>query len=142
VIPISWGALQSGSVSVFTKNFGGFSGNDIVVASFTTPGATSSGQVGAIQAAEYASTAISRTAALSTSPCSFDNGLGASGSVFATLTGSALVSGNTVTVSFQVGGSSTWYPVLQPNTTYYFNIKNTKAVGGDMKIELQKPPGL
>jgi hypothetical protein len=142
VIPISWGALKSGSVSAFTSQFGGFSNGDIVVASFTTPGVSSAGQVGAIQAAEFSSTAVSRTAALSTSPCSFDNGLGASGGIFAAVTGAALVSGNTVTVSFQVGGSSSWYPVLQPNTTYYFNIKNTTGVGGNMKIELQKPPGL
>lgn len=142
VIPISWGALKSGSVSVYTKNFGGFSNGDVIVASFTTPGVSSAGQLGAIQAAEYASTAISRTASLSTSPCSFDNNLGATGSIFASLSGSALVSGNTVTVSFQVGGSSLWYPVLQPSTTYYYNIKNTSGIGGDMKIELQKPPGL
>jgi hypothetical protein len=142
VIPIAWGALQSGSVSVYTKNFGGFSNGDIVVASFTTPMMTSAGQTGAIQAAENATTAISRTASLSTTPCSFDTALSATGSLFASITGSSLVKGNTVTVSFQVGGSSAWYPVLQPGKTYYYNIKNTNGVGSDMKIELQKPPGL
>lgn len=141
-IPIAWGAIGSGSVSVFTKNFGSFSGGDIIVASFTTPNATSAGQVGAIQAAEFGTTAISRTASLSTTPCSFDNNLGATGSLFASISGSALVKGNTVTVNFQIGGSSLWYPVLQPNTTYYYNIKNTNGTGSDMKIELQKPPGL
>lgn len=142
VIPITWGALQTGSVSVYTKNFGGFSNNDIVVASFTTPMMTSAGQTGAIQAAEFGTTAVSRTASLSTTPCSFDTALSATGSLFASITGSSLVKGNTVTVSFQVGGSSAWYPVLQPGKTYYYNIKNTYGTGSDMKIELQKPPGL
>jgi hypothetical protein len=137
-IPISWGALKSGSVRVSTTNF---SNNDIVVAYFTTPGVTSAGQFGAIQAAESQPPAISRTASLSLAPCSFDNSLGATG-FFSKQSGSALVSGTTVTVPFQVGGSNTQYPVLQPNTTYYYNIKNTTGSGGNIFIELQKPPGL
>jgi hypothetical protein len=136
--PIAWGPMGSGGVAAYTKSF---SGNDIVVASFTTPAATSAGQIGAIQAAEFSSSAISRTASLSLTPCSFDTSLSATGP-FSKLSGSTLVSGNTVTVSFVIGGSSSLYPVLQPNTTYYFNIKNTNAVGGNMKIEMIKPPGL
>jgi hypothetical protein len=45
-------------------------------------------------------------------------------------------------VSFVIGGQPAIYPVLQPNTTYFFNIKNTTGVGGDMVIELIKPPGM
>lgn len=133
--PMAWGAIGSGNAEANTKNF---SGNDIVVASFTTPAVTSAGSIGAIQAAEFSSTAISRTASLSLTPCSFDNNL-APGGMFGSKT---LVSGNTVTVSFVIGGSSVYYPVLQPNTTYYFNIKNTTGAGGNIKIEIIKPYGL
>jgi len=134
-MPMVWGPLGSGNVEAYTN---GFSGNDIVVASFTTPAVGSAGQIGAIQAAEFGSPAISRTACLSLTPCTFNNDLAPVGP----FAGKALVSGTTVAVSFVIGGSSAVHPVLQPNTTYYFNIKNTDATGGNMKIELIKPPGL
>jgi hypothetical protein len=76
----------------------------------------------------------------------FDNGLGATGdgSAFALLqkvSGAATANGNTVTVNYQLGGANTYKPALQPNTTYYFNIKNTLGIGGNMVIDLLKPSG-
>jgi hypothetical protein len=133
--PMAWGAIGSGNAEAFTKNF---SGNDIVVASFTTPAMSSAGQIGTLQAAQFSSDAVFRTASLSLTPCSFDNNL-APGGMFGSKT---VVSGTTAWISFVIGGSSTYYPVLQPNTTYYFNVKNTTGVGGNMKIEIIKPPGL
>ena len=144
-IKIDWG---TGNKRVYTSNFGGFGNNDIAVVYFTTPAfATNVGiSGGAIQAAESQSVAISRTAALSASPCSFDNNLGATGdtSAFAFLqkvTGAATATGNTVTVNYQLGGTNTYKPALQSNTTYYYNIKNTLGVGGNMVIDLLKPSG-
>jgi len=134
-LSLAWGAIGSGNVaSLMTK----FNGNDIIVASFTTPAVTSAGQIGTIQAAEYSSIAINRTASLSLTPCSFDNNLASSG--FGAH--KTLVSGNTVSISYVIGGSSKYYPVLQPGTTYFFNIKNSSGIGGGMKVEMIKPPGL
>jgi hypothetical protein len=140
-IPLQWGAPGSGNVHVLTENYGGFHDKDVAIVSFKTPANTAPGQVGSISAGEYRSAAISRTASLSLRPGSFDNDLGVKGFLGA-VSGATLVSGTTVSVSFQIGGTSLWYPVLQPSTTYYFNIKNTNGVGGDMVIELIKPPGM
>jgi hypothetical protein len=52
-------------------------------------------------------------------------------------------------VTYAVGGSSLYYAILQPSTTYYFNIKH--EVNGvqtrpsrscNIYVELQKPNGL
>lgn len=140
-INLDWGMPGTGNRRVLTKDYGGFHDKDVLVVRFTTPTVSSAG-VGAIQAAEFASVAGSRTACLSEHPGVFDNALGVQQAGFAGIAGRALVSGNTVTVPFVVGSQSTWYPVLKPNTTYYFNVRNTNGVGGDMVVELQKPPGL
>ena len=59
--------------------------------------------------------------------------------------------GNSIQVPFAVGLGNNWgfYPILQKNTTYYFNVKNLSATEScsnqgicDMFIELSKPSGL
>ena len=47
--------------------------------------------------------------------------------------------------TYAVGGSSSYYAILKPSTTYYFNIKNVDCGASEscnMFIELQKPKGL
>ena len=65
--------------------------------------------------------------------------------MFATVTGSTSPS-----VTYQVNGTSAYYPILQPNTDYYFNVKNeyngnptcpAQFGSCDMYVELDKPIG-
>jgi hypothetical protein len=128
------------NVTAHSSSAGAFDCSHIIVAKFTTGSITVNGSIGAMEAAEYASAAVQRTACLSTSAGDF------SGSVFGP---SSRVTGNTVTVAFSVGTNPDGYPALSPSTTYYFNIKNDNGFGvctcftGDcsMIVELQKPPG-
>ncbi|MEO5699107.1 MAG: hypothetical protein ABIS17_04955 [Casimicrobiaceae bacterium] len=108
VIPLK-GIPASTSASVWSANFGSFSNTSIAVVTFTTGAASGSGSV---SFAEFAGGPVDRTASLSTTPCTFDT--------------AALTTryGTGQTISFQVGGSSSRRPVLQPNTTYYLNVRN------------------
>ena len=120
----------------------------IVVARFTTPNViiparrSSAPKVSSAESSSQTGP-ILRTAAFSDTPCVFPkpNPMG----MFSTVTGSTSPS-----VTYQVNGTSNYYPILRPNTTYYFNIKNENngsptcpAQFGscDMYIELAKPSG-
>ncbi|HSQ82770.1 MAG TPA: hypothetical protein VLU54_16835 [Casimicrobiaceae bacterium] len=145
VVDIPWGAVGSGNVRVTTK---GFTNGMITVARFTTPNVTI--PAGSVVRAKVASAEsnsstgpILRTAAFSDTPCVFPspNPMGA----FATVAGSTSPS-----VTYQVNGTSIYYPLLKPNTTYYFNIKNeykgaptcpSSFSSCDMYVELSKPTG-
>ena len=73
---------------------------------------------------------------LAASPCEFSTGLGRL-SITGTTTSPA--------INYAVGGSSPYYAILKPSTTYYFNIKNVDCLSNqscNMFIELQKPKGL
>ncbi|MHB8723972.1 MAG: hypothetical protein ACYC9Z_01140 [Casimicrobiaceae bacterium] len=143
VVDISW-AASKGSVRVTTK---GFTNGMVVVGRFTTPNVVPAGTPQAtVAAAESNSTTgpIPRTAALSLTPCSFPSP-NPIGGLWSTISG-----GTSPTVAYQVNGTSSYYAVLAPNTTYYFNIKN--EVNGqptcpaqfgscDMYIEVSKPTG-
>ena len=145
VVDIAWGAIGSGNVRVTTK---GFTNGMVVVARFTTPStpiATTSPIKAKISSAESNSATgpILRTATFSDTPCVFPkpNPLG----TYANVAGSSSPS-----VTYQVNGTSTYYPVLRPNTTYYFNIKNenkgaptcpSSFSSCDMYVELAKPVG-
>ncbi|MDE2004447.1 MAG: hypothetical protein KGJ25_13070 [Betaproteobacteria bacterium] len=144
LIDIPWGKVGSGSVRVTTK---GFTNGMIVVGRFTTPNVVPSGTPQAtVAAAESSSTTgpIARTAALSLTPCDFPSP-NPIGGLWSTISG-----GTSPTVAYQVNGTSPYYAVLAPNTTYYFNIKN--EVSGmptcpaqfgscDMYIEISKATG-
>ena len=140
VLDVVW-ASKSGGVRVVTK---GFSHNEIVVARFTTPSSTAPNVFSSIISAEYVDQQHDRTASLSTSPCVFPypNPLGR-----LTTTTQATSS---LAFTYAVGGSSAYYAILQPSTTYYLNIKNeakgvsTCASGQscNVYVELQKPNGL
>lgn len=136
-IPLFWGPPGSGNIKVLSKDFGGFHDKDIIVVKFTTP-AMGSDSVGNISVGEYQSSAISRTGCLSTNPVTFDNALRGQGFFGQP----AIALANTASVNFRVGSSLTNYPLLLPNTTYYFNVKNTNGVGGNVIIELIKPQGM
>ncbi|HEV2219896.1 MAG TPA: hypothetical protein VGV08_04985 [Casimicrobiaceae bacterium] len=143
VVDILWSA-NKGSVRVATK---GFTNGMIVVGRFTTPNVVPAGTpLAKVWGAESNSTTgpIARSAALSLTPCDFPSP-NPVGGMWSTVSG-----GTSPSVTYQVNGTSTYYAVLAPNTTYYFNIKN--EVSGrptcpaqfgscDMFIEVQKPSG-
>src|SRR5436190_1466959 len=136
VIDINWGATASAAPRVLTGSYGGFTKGDIVVARFTTPPSTAPSIFAQIKSAEWGDQQHQRIASLAASPCEFSTGLG------------RLATTGTTTspaINYAVGGSSTYYAILKPSTTYYFNIKNVDCAAGEscnMFIELQKPKGL
>jgi hypothetical protein len=138
VIDQSWAAPSR----KFTTGAGSsFGSNDAVVVRFTTGALTMPGKKGNITAAEYSTSPSARIATLSASACDFGNGI---------FPPASTQQGNTITQYFSVGGSpvSGYYPVLQPNTTYYLNIMNVTPsscqLNGicDMYVDLTKPAGL
>lgn len=144
VIDIPWGAINTGSVRLTTK---GFTNGMIVVARFTTPNVVPAANARAkVQSAESSSQTgpIQRTAALSLTPCTFSSP-NPIGGLWSTVTNTTSPS-----VTYQVNGTSSYYPILAPNTTYYFNIKNelngaptcpAQFGSCDMYIEVDKPTG-
>jgi hypothetical protein len=139
VLDINWGAPATAAPRVLTSSAGGFSAGEIVVARFTTPASSAAGIYAMIKSAEWGDQQHQRIAALSKTPCDFPNpnSLGR----LATTT----IATTSPSVTYAIGGSSAYYAILQPSTTYYFNIKNTDCGAGEscnMFIELQKPKGL
>ena len=144
VIDIPWGTVNSGSVRMTTK---GFTNGMIVVGRFTTPNVVPTGTPRAkVQSAESSSQTgpIQRTAALSLTPCTFASP-NPIGGLWSTVTNTTSPS-----VTYQVNGTSSYYPVLAPNTTYYFNLKNemngaptcpAQFGSCDMYIEIDKATG-
>jgi hypothetical protein len=122
--------------AVPTRMFSGsFGGNDAWVVPFTTGSGTAPGKLGSIVGAEYLSSPSAKVATLSTTPCDFGATLGA----YSTATG------KTISLLFSVGGDPAYglYPVLQPSTTYYVNIKNVEPCEiCDMFLDFTKPRGL
>jgi hypothetical protein len=105
---LDWG----GSIGnlVFRKPTWG--ANEIVVASFTTPNQTAPDEgahIGMVEIAEANPTY--RTAVLSKTPCALSGGVGNS-------------EGVEVNVFYSVGPNSNGWVVLEPNTTYYYNVVN------------------
>lgn len=155
-VTVGGGGAQGGSCSGFTNtriltmdwnnpqplltgSSGGLGPNDAVVVKFTTGPNVNPNQYGNITGAEYSSDPSTRQAALSTTMCDFGSSLGFG----------ATSTSNTVTVNFSVGSNSSgYYAALQPNTTYYYNVKqlagSTCASSGNcnMYFQLHKPPGL
>jgi hypothetical protein len=139
VIDIAWGAPASAAPRVLTSNNGGFTAGEIVVARFTTPASTAAGIYAQIKSAEWGDQQHNRIASLSDTPCAFPipNGLGRLATTSIATTSPAF--------TYAVGGSSSYYAILKPSTTYYFNIKNVDCGANEscnMFIELQKPKGL
>ena len=124
---------------LLTNSLGGVGPNDAVVVKFTTGSNVNPNQYGNITGAEYTSDPSTRQGVLSTSMCDFGGTLGFG----------ATSTSNTVTINFSVGANgSGYYPALQPNTTYYYNVKqvpgSTCAASGNcaMYFQMHKPPGL
>ena len=140
VLDLDWGAP---STAAPRKTTSGFGNGAIVVARFTTPANTAPGVYATISSGEYGDQPTQRTAALSTTPCDFPspNPLGR----YATLNAGQ----QTPSVVYAVGGSSSSYAILQPSTTYYFNVTNAykgspscTSSTCNIFVELQKPNGL
>jgi hypothetical protein len=135
ILDIDWNNPQV----VLTGTSGGVGPNDAIVVRFTTGAGANPGFFGNITGAEYTSDPSTRAASLSATMCDFNSTLGFGASS----------TSNTVTVNFSVGSNSSgYYPALQPNTTYYYNVKqlpgSTCASSGNcnMYFQLHKPPGL
>ena len=140
VLDLNWGAPGNAAPRLTTSGFGN---GVIAVARFTTPANTASGVFATISSGEWGDQPTPRTAALSTSPCDFPspNPLGK----YATLSSGQ----QTPSVVYAVGGTSRVYAILQPSTTYYFNVTNSVAGAPtctssscNIFVELQKPNGL
>ena len=140
VLDLNWGAPGTAAPRLATSGFGG---NSITVARFTTPASTAPNVYAQIKSGQWVDAARETTASLSTSPCAFPypNPVGR----LATTTVGVV----SPSVTYAVGGSSLYYAILQPGTTYYFNIKHevngvqTCTSGScNMFVELQKPNGL
>ncbi|MDQ6621142.1 MAG: hypothetical protein M3Z31_15845 [Pseudomonadota bacterium] len=131
VLPASWptSGVTTRSLSNSVTTFGD---KVALVVKFTTgskPG------FGRITGAEWGSSPTPKTAVLSASPCDF----GQQASLY------ALQTGVTVSINFSVGPNSWGYPALDPNTTYYLNVKNevdgaaTCNGACDIFIDLKSP---
>ncbi len=138
VLQMNWSNPQR----LYTANIGaGFGPNDVAVVVFTTGSVPSpSSSLARIVAAEYQTGPSTRQATLSDKPCDFGT------QAFA----GATTSGTTVSVPFTVNDPNNYgyYPILNLNTTYYFNIRNAPdpscaGTGNcNIAVDLQKPGGL
>lgn len=126
---------------LFTENAGGFGANDALVIVFTTGSVASSANLPHLSAAEWNSSASSRTAVLASTPCTWA----------AQSTPGATVTGNSITGPFTVASTNNYgyYPILNKNTTYYWNIRNNAPTNCyqnndncNMFIDLFKPGGM
>jgi len=134
VIVANWNGAQ---IDTYLSNNTNFGPNDAVIVQFTTGSFTTSTVtgLGVISGVEFAGPTSARGGALSASPCDFTVGLpkyqlGGKGApkvcattVFSGVTGPS--------VSFSVGAAQTdltlassCQPLLQTNTTYYWNLTN------------------
>jgi hypothetical protein len=136
VLTLNWAAPSR----LYTANLGLFTANDALVVKFTTGNNPTTTSLPRIAAAEYQSSPSTRHAVLSSTPCDFNPQAAAGASVV----------GSSITMIFAIepGSGFGYYPVLQPNTTYYVNIKNVEnascAISNacDMFVDLVKPGGL
>lgn len=105
----------------------------IIVASFTTPGADTPGNnLASILATEFGATEQTRHAVLSENPGSFVpvKNKDANGNRTVDCPGATAPPGTTVTIPFGVGAAgSSYYPQLDQNKTYYFNVATDAPAG-------------
>ena len=94
-----------------------FGNNDIVVAKFTTGTLSNYGKGGFLNAVENSDGPITRTAALSTTPCDLAP------------TGVNTISANVAWPQINFSTPNSYGTPLQSNTTYYFNIVNRGSSG-------------
>jgi len=135
VVNMPWGTSQLVQAT-------GFGPNDIVVAQFKTSAVTTATGKGYIQAVEQGSSTSGRTAALSDTPCDLVGltKVGGGTSAFGP-------NDNAPWATFSLVAIKSGYPILQPNTTYYFNITNSpnSSCGStgvcDILITINKPTG-
>ena len=153
-------AAWASNTTLYTGNAGNFGPNDALIVQFTTGSIASplsgtkgggSVSIGHISSAEYQGPTTPRAGSLSASPCDFTVGLpmgdGCGTTMFSGDT--APSKGFTVTTPPSSGACAA---ILQPNTTYYWNLTNfvpapptgTQQCGQstcNMIITLTKPSG-
>jgi hypothetical protein len=156
VIQMPWTA----NTNVYTAQNGNFGPNDAVIVVFTTSSVTTSTATGTINGAEYGGPTVGRSGALSTIPCDFTVGLpkyklNKTGQV--TQCATTVFSGEpypaaSFSLLAQPQSQLTCQAILQPNTTYYWNLTNfsppppngTQGCGQsacNMLMNLKKPTG-
>ena len=136
VIPV---VTVPGSISqrYSTVSYGGFGNGTVAVAKFTTSAATSG--TGSFRIGEFAGGPLPRTSSISTTPCDFTP----------TSAGGTALRMNQSSSWFQyfiISSSRLGFVTLQPNTTYYINVKNQlsgadtcPSASCDIGIEVQEP---
>jgi hypothetical protein len=148
-LDVAWGG------SGYTSTAGSFGPTDAVVVRFTTGSLTTTQtNTGSIQAVEYLDPQATRFGALSNTPCDFTVGLPKRTNKSPTGCGySTLGTGQVNPVAgLSMMDAGSCVVVLQPNTTYYWNLSNVDPVTGasacssstghcNMLITLIKPPG-
>lgn len=140
VVPVDL-AFRS-NASVTTK---GFNNSTMVVARFTTPATGLVTGPASFASGEFGDGKTTRTASLSTLPCDLTGtGLGKS---------AVFVGNQTPGFTYQINGTVSFLMgsrlVLQPNTTYYFNVVNRDSSGApscktstcNMIIQMTVPSG-
>jgi hypothetical protein len=144
VLVLPWG----GSGLTANATNGSWKPNDAVVVQFTTGSLTTTQtNLGNIGAAQYVDPDASRYGALSTTPCDFTVGLplrkcAGTYSIFA--------SNVAPSIGMSMIDSGSCVALLQPNTTYYFNMTTVNPATGqtacttatcNMMVNLTKPKG-
>ena len=137
VLKMDWSNPQR----LYTSSVGGFGPNDAVVVVFTTGNVSSpDNNLARVVAGEWQTGPSTRSATLSDTPCDFGP------QAFP----GAVTSGTTVTVPFTVNNPNNYgyYPILQLQKTYYFNIQNApnpscaNTGNCNIAVDLTKPSGL
>jgi hypothetical protein len=151
-----WGSNSN----AYTANNGSFGPNDAVIVVFTTSSVTTSTATGSINGAEYGGPTVGRSGALSTSPCDFTVGLpkyklnktGQLSQCATTVFSGDPYPAASFSLLAQPQSQLTCQAILQPNTTYYWNLTNfsppppngTQGCGQslcNMLMNLKKPTG-
>jgi hypothetical protein len=161
VVVASWNGAQ-----IDTVNGVGFGPNDALIVQFTTGSFTTSttGGLGALSGVEFSGPTTPRAGALSTSPCDFTVGMAeyswkskisapgqCNKTAFSGFTGPS-VGFSVAALGDMTSSSTSCQALLQPNTTYYWNLTNfTPAPPNgtqqcnqsacNMRITLTKPVG-
>jgi hypothetical protein len=136
VIDLPW---DSHGQRTYTADHGGFGANEVIAFKFTTGPNPTDGR-GAVNVSSslypgHGGSPGSRRAVISPNPGDFDN------VVSTNMARCESVGNESVTITFDVAPySRPFTPILQPSTTYYFNLRyENGADGGNVQAYIAKP---
>jgi len=139
IVDVPWLPLGGGRQFTTSGN-SGFGWNDALVVRFTVPAGKTSTASGYLALAEWGGGPSFHVAAISASPCDFTQG--APNPWY--IDGNKVAGTNTLQPEFMVGGTWPGFPVLNPGTTYYLNVRNISCPTGsncDLFIDFKLPDG-